>query len=69
MTNTHKPQKGLKSAGVRHTVGMDMVPPYGVYLNGTLLAEHATEKEAGATFDAVRGRQRVGRVFVGQSPG
>lgn len=51
----------------RRTIGMDMVAPYGVYLNGELVAEHSTEKEAESLFDALRERSRTERIFVGQS--
>jgi hypothetical protein len=51
----------------RRTIGMDMVAPYGVYLNGKLMAEHSTEKEAASLFDALRERSRTERIFVGQS--
>ena len=33
-----------------HRVGMDMGAPFGVYLNGDLLAEHATEQEGEAFY-------------------
>jgi hypothetical protein len=51
----------------QRTVGMDMFPPYGVYLDGDLLAEHPTEREAQITFDKLAKRSRAKDVFVGQS--
>jgi hypothetical protein len=30
----------------RKTIGMDMVPPYGVYLDGVQVAQYDTESEA-----------------------
>lgn len=32
------------------TVGMDMVPPYGVYLDGVQVAQYDTESEARAQY-------------------
>lgn len=40
----------------RGTVGMDMVPPYRVYLDGVQLAEYTSEREASAHYDRLAGR-------------
>lgn len=34
----------------RKTIGMDMVPPYGVYLDGVQVAQYDTESEARAHY-------------------
>ena len=38
------------------TVGMDMVPPYAVYLNGEMVATHDSERAAGDLFNKLTGR-------------
>lgn len=38
------------------TVGMDMVPPYAVYLNGEVVATHDSERAAGELFNKLTGR-------------
>lgn len=38
------------------TVGMDMVPPYAVYLNGEVVATHDSEHAANELFNKLAGR-------------
>ena len=38
------------------TVGMDMEPPYGVYLDGVQVAEYTSEREASEHFNSLTGR-------------
>lgn len=38
------------------TVGMDMLPPYAVYLNGEVVATHANEQAANELFNKLAGR-------------
>ena len=40
----------------RKTIGMDMVPPYAVYVDGDEVAEFETEREAGDLFNQLAGR-------------
>ena len=40
--------------GPVETIGSDMVPPYGVYVNGTQVAKFATEAEACALHNELR---------------
>lgn len=48
-------------------IGMDTAQPFGVYINGGLIAHHATQRAASEHFDRLRGRSKVAPVFVGQS--
>lgn len=43
----------------RKTVGMDMEPPYSVYLDGDVVATFSTEQEACELFNKLAGRSRV----------
>jgi len=36
------------------SIGMDMVPPFAVYVDGQKVAEHATEEEADALYTQLR---------------
>ena len=45
-----------KLQAVGRVIGMDMRPPYGVYVDGVEVARHKTESEAGALFDQLAGR-------------
>ena len=40
----------LSAVSKGHRVGMDLAAPWGVYLNGGLLAEHATEQDGDALY-------------------
>ena len=39
----------------RKTIGMDMVPPYAVYVDGDEVAVFETEREAGELFNKLTG--------------
>lgn len=43
----------------RKTVGMDMTPPYSVYVDGEAVATLSTEQEACELFNKLAGRSRV----------
>lgn len=47
------------------TVGMDMVPPYAVYIDGKEVARHATECEARALCNELAGRN-PGKTLLGE---
>jgi hypothetical protein len=59
----HPPQPQQNPA----RIGMDVVKPYGVYLNGVLVAAHPTERAARTTFNKLTSGVRLEGVFVGQS--
>lgn len=65
--NTQTSQHEAIRPGHGKTIGMDMVHPFGVYLDGELIAEHESEREAQTTFDSIMGRTKARAVFIGQS--
>ena len=44
---------------LRKTVGMDLMPPYTVYVDGEPVATFNTEQDACELFDKFAGRSRV----------